>query len=291
MLSNIPKSIIKATEHTVITHDGVEHAGYLSFMGLLSLFPFMVFLVSLAGFIGEGSLGRDFISLIRDTLPEDAVTILLPRIDEIIQGPPRGLLTISMLAALWTASSVVEGYRTILNRAYHVGTPPAYIWRRLWSIGQLLIFTVLIIIGMSALLLAPTVISWVETMTGFALHQNLISNVQIYSGILLFCIVALAYYSIPNIKQSLRAVVPGATVTILLWILAIKGLLFYLSGFKQVTLIYGSLASVIAVLLFFYIINLIFIFGAEFNYQLMQSSGSRVEEREKTEEGVELEEE
>ena len=286
MLQYIPKALLKASEHTVITHDGIEHAGYLAFLGLLSLIPFMVLIVALAGFIGDGALGRDFIVLLRDNLPADVIAALLPRIDEILQGPPRGLLTLSMLAAIWTASSAVEGYRTVLNRAYHVGTPPAYIWRRLAAIGQLLIFTALIMLGMAALLVAPGLITSFEQTTGLELHQNLTVNVQLTSGIMLFCLVSLAYYSLPNIKQTLMAVMPGAFLTLLLWILAVKGLQLYLSGFKQITLIYGSLAGIIAALLFFYIINVIFIFGAEFNYQLLRAAGRAVEEREQTEEGV-----
>ena len=277
----------RALEDTIITHDGIEHAGYLSFMGLLSLFPFMVFIVALAGFFGEGSLGRDFILLMRDIMPSDAVAGLLPRIDEIVKGPPRGLLTLSMVAAIWTASSAVEGYRTVLNRAYHVGTPPAYIWRRLWSIGQLLIFTALIMVGMTALFLAPTIMNFsenVDHIQHLTVHGG---NFQIYSAFLLLALVSLAYYSLPNIKQTLLAVIPGALMTVTLWILAVKGLQLYLSGFEQMTLIYGSLAGIIAALLFFYIINVIFIFGAEFNYQLLLATGNRVEEKERTAKGVE----
>ncbi len=287
MLAQIPRALTKATEHTVITHDGIEHAGYLSFMGLLSLFPFIVFIVALAGFFGEGDLGRAFITMLRDTLPADATAALLPRIDEIVQGPPRGLLTLSMLAAIWTASSAVEGYRTVLNRAYRVGTPPAYVWRRLWSIGQLLIFTAFIMLGMGAMFIAPSVIDWAEELTGLGINENIGQNLQFYSGVMMLLLVVLAYYSLPNIKQTLSAVLPGALLTVLLWTLAVKGLRLYLSGFDQVTLIYGSLGSVIATLLFFYIINVIFIFGAEFNYQLLKAAGSQVEEKEETIEGVE----
>lgn len=287
MVRSVPKAFWRAGKHTVITHDGIEHAGYLSFMGLLSLFPFLVFIVALAGFLGEGELGREFILLLRSILPENAMAALLPRIDEIVQGPPRGLLTISMLAAIWTASSVVEGYRTILNRAYHVGTPPAYIWRRLWSIGQLLIFTVLIFIGMMVMLMAPSALEWTRSLIGLELYPNLGFNLQFFSGLILLCVICLAYYSIPNIRQSLFGVLPGALLTLILWVLVTKGLRVYLESFEQMSLIYGSLAGIIAALIFFYLINLIFIFGAELNYQLLLASGRRVEEKEETMEGVE----
>jgi membrane protein len=287
MIKRLSQTVWKAGENTFITHDGVEHAGYLSFMGLLSMFPFLVFIVALTGFIGDGNLGREFIIQLRDILPERAVAALLPRIDEIIEGPPRGLLTLSMLAAIWTASSVVEGYRTVLNRAYHVGTPPAYIWRRLGAIVQLLLFTFMIMISMAALFVAPNVIGYIEQELGIVIYANIAANVQLVSGLVLLIVVALAYYSLPNIKQNLRSVIPGAVVTVGLWVLAVRGARYYLQAFDQVSLIYGSLAGVIVALLFFYIINLIFIFGAEFNYQLIRAHGSRIEEKEQTVEGVE----
>jgi membrane protein len=282
--------IKRATENTIVTHDGIEHAGYLSFLGLLAAFPFMVFLVALAGFLGQGELGREFLSLMRSYLPYDVVQALLPRVDEIVSGPSPGLLTLSMLAALWTASSAVEGYRTILNRAYHVGTPPAYIWRRLLSIIQLLVFTFLILIGMLVLVFFPLALENVETWLGIDANyggmQQWSANLKAVSILMLFVVVANMYYILPNVKQSLRAVLPGAAITVLLWLGTTKVFTYYVTGFDQMNLIYGSLGGIIAALLFFYLLNIIFIFGAELNYQLIRAHGEKVEEKEDTAEGV-----
>ncbi len=286
ILSKLWQAITNATYHTVITHDGIEHAGYLSFLGLLSGFPFMVFLVALAGFIGEGELGRHFIALMRDNMPAEVVEALMPRINEIISGPSPGLLTVSMLAALWTASSAVEGYRTVLNRAYHVGTPPAYIWRRLLSIAQLLLFSFLVLMGMLLLVVTPILLDFVtELLADLELDVHILhweERVRSLSIMVIFVVIVMMYYILPNIKQNLKAVLPGALVTLAFWLLAVEGLRFYLISFDQVNLIYGSLGGVIAALLFFYIINIIFIFGAEFNYQLLRCFGSNIEEKQET---------
>lgn len=279
-------SLRDAAEHTVITHDGVEHAGYLSFLGLLSFFPFLVFLMALAGFVGEGELGRQFIAFLRDNLPEHIMTALMPRVDEILSGPSPGLLTLSMVAALWTASSAVEGYRTVLNRAYHVGTPPAYILRRLLSIAQLLIFTFIILVGMLLLVLMPIALESLETRFAFA--KTVIEWVDWEASLkpllvgILFLVVFAMYYILPNIRQSLRAVVPGAAFTVLCWMGSAEVFRYYLSSFDQVNLIYGSLGGIIAALLFFYLLNLIFIFGAELNYQLIRETGEKVREKQDT---------
>ncbi len=280
------KIVSNAARNTVITHDGVEHAGYLSFLGLLSLFPFLVFLVAMAGFMGEGELGRQFLTFMRDNLPHHVMNALMPRVDEIISGPSPGLLTLSMVAALWTASSAVEGYRTVLNRAYHVGTPPAYVWRRLLSICQLLIFTFLILIGVLTLVVTPIALESMEMRLGFS--RKIVESINWGVGLrplligMIFAVVFAMYYILPNIKQSLRAVLPGATFTVACWMIAVDLFRIYLTSFDQVNLIYGSLGGIIAALLFFYLLNLIFIFGAELNYQLIYQEGTPIKEKEET---------
>ena len=96
----------------------------------------------------------------------------------------------------------------------------------------------------------------------------------------LFCAVAYIYYTIPNIKQSFIAIAPGALIVVFLWLVAAKMFTIYLSNFNQVNLIYGSLGGIIAALVFFYICNIIFIFGAELNYQIVRALGIRVSQRE-----------
>ncbi len=267
--------------YNTIRHDGIEHAGYLAFLGLLALFPFLVFVFALAGFLGEGQAGMEFIKLIFSQLPPDMVKALRPRIAEIISGPPQGLLTISILGALWTASSEVEGYRTVLNRAYHVTSPPAYIWRRLLSIAQTLIVSFILVTFMIILVIIPIISESILQLFGKHFHfdastGNLIAYISIGA---IFIVVSAAYYFLPNIKQNIHAVVPGAAIVTALWIGAAHLLSLYISQFNQVSLIYGSLGGIIATLLFFYISNIIFIYGAEFNYLVKMALGEKIEQK------------
>jgi membrane protein len=267
---------------TVVNHDGIEHAGYLAFVALVAIFPFLVLLVAIGGVIGQGEVGAKFIEILLTSLPHTAQEGLRPRIDEILSGPPQGLLTIAILGAIWTSSSMVEGLRTILNRTYRVATPPAYLLRRLISIGQLLIFAFVVIIGMTLLVFVPMMIEEVRLVLhvqfqGDGVYWN--NMILTISAFAMFVMVASMYYFIPNIKQTLLAVIPGAAITVILWAGAAGIFSYYLTHFKQVSLIYGSLGGIIATLFFFYIINLIFILGAELNYQLCSTFGWRMEEK------------
>ncbi len=267
-------------------HDGIEHAGYLAFLSLLALFPFLVFLVAVIGVMGQGESGAEFISTILQTLPAHITAAIKPRVIEIISGPPEGLLTVSILGAIWTASSAVEGIRTVLNRAYHVATPPAYWFRRLLSIAQLILFTSILIVGMLLVVTMPIIFYQIEKFFGIQLSIEIkeqFGNLLFYITIfMLFIAVSFIYYLLPNIKQRLISVMPGAALVVLLWIGAAYLFTAYLSNFNQVNLIYGSLGGIIAALVFFYICNIIFIFGAELNHQIVELLGLRVVEKDKT---------
>lgn len=283
LLNKLYQCFTRAVYVSVVEHDGIEHAGYLAFVALLAIFPFLVLITAMGGFIGQGEVGATFIELILSNLPHTAALAIRPRIDEILSGPPQGLLTVAILGAIWTSSSMVEGMRTILNRTYRVTTPPAYLLRRLLSIGQLLIFAFVVILGMLLLIFVPIVL----TNVGESLHITLQLDSQTINDIIItgtafsmFLVVTSLYYFIPNISQTLLAVVPGAGVTVLLWAGSAKLLSVYLTHFQQVNLIYGSLGGIIATLIFFYIINMIFILGAELNYQLSTTFGWRMRERE-----------
>jgi membrane protein len=289
--NTVQKSAIciwRAVYDTVFVHDGIEHAGYLAFLSLLALFPFLVFLVSVIGVMGQGASGAAFISTLLETLPADITAALRPRIIEIISGPPQGLLTVSILGAIWTASSAVEGIRTVLNRAYRVTTPPAYWLRRLLSIAQLMIFTSIMVVGMLLVVTLPLILHMIEKFVGinapFEADEKLGSLLFYITILSLFFAVSYIYYILPNIKQRVVSVMPGAALVVLLWIGAAYLFTKYLSNFNQVNLIYGSLGGFIAALVFFYICNIIFIFGAELNHQIVDCMGLRTVERQKTNE-------
>ncbi len=278
-----------------ISHDGIEHAGYIAFLSLLSFFPFLVFFFAVLSFLSNTDIGVNVIGNILNNhfLPQHVTEALKPRISEIISGPPQSILTLSILGAIWTSSSMVEGLRTILNRAYRVDSPPAYISRRLMSILQFLIITGVITFATLLFIITPNLLKNIhvflvpeaieQVKVFFSKYSYEIFKLNILRYIttilLIFLMVAASYFVIPNIKQRWNDIAPGALYVSILW--SITGTLFtqYLSNFKQVHIIYGSLGGIIATLLFFYISGIIYVFGAEFNYHLANVKGHKLQEK------------
>lgn len=274
--------VLYDSTYWTIMHDGVEHAGYMAFLGLLSFFPFLVLFVALSGFIGQAGISAELVREISDFLPQHIIAVLEPRIMEIISGPPQGLLTVAIIGVCWTASSIVEGTRTILNRVYHVHTPPSYAFRRALSIVQMLVFTGMLIIVMMLLVLGPVFINKVTSRVGFDIAELIARWVfikYVLSAAILFVIIAMSYYTLPNIRQRWISVVPGTLAVLVGWFGAAEIFSLYLSSFDQLSLVYGSLGGIIAALVFLYVISIIYIFGAEFNYHFEKAIGHKIVEK------------
>ncbi len=274
LLSNLPR-IMWQSICDMINHDGVEHAGYLSFLLMLTIFPFLVFITAILGFIGSEQLGNLLVNLIVNSSWASFIDALKPRILEITSTPPQSLVTIAIFSALWTASSIFEGLRTILNRAYRVTETPGYLLRRLFSIMEFLIAITIIIMLMLILVIIPSISGFVIDL--FSIRNKVIlsfigvENDTIRATILItfaYLFIAMLYNKLPNRKGRLINAFPGAAVVMLSWYLASVLFKYYLGHFPQVNFIYGSIAGVIISLIYFYICSIIFIVGAEFNYRI-----------------------
>jgi len=264
----LPIKILRVAITDTVRQDGIEHAGYLAFLSILSLFPFLIFLIAIIGLFGATEVGVQIVNIILSAAPKEVAEGLAPRINEIISGPPQSFLTIAIIGVIWTASSSVEGCRTILNRAYRVAFPPPYVLRRFISVLQFFVIIFSMVVGVAVFIVAPMLLK--EAENRFHFHLNIdydfyyLRHIAIFT--LLTCATSVLYYALPNAKQRITQTIPGSILAVLSWISLEKLFSFYLDNFHQFNLVYGSLAGVIVSLMFFYLISLVFILGAEFNY-------------------------
>ena len=137
-------------------------AGHIAYMGLFALFPFLIFVVALAGFLGQGAAADNSVQLGLELLPDDVASALRPAIDEVRRAPHAGLMTFGILATLWAASSGLEALRHALNRAYAVADQPSF-WRtRLESLLLTILAAIVVIVVTILLVVVPLVLDAVQ---------------------------------------------------------------------------------------------------------------------------------
>ncbi len=269
----VPIKILRISINDMVNKDGIEHAGYLAFLNIFSLFPFLIFLVLIVGTIGASDLGQNAITTTLSYFPQEVTVSILPRIQEIISGPTNTFLTIAIVGVIWTASSTLEGLRTTLNRAYRVHSPPSYFIRRLVSFVEFFVISFCIVAVMFLFVVVPKILHYIG-IDSFFMFKKLTEVLEIHRSLIfifLCCAVSLLYYFIPNVKQEVTKTFPGAVLTVIAWYFTQKMFVFYLQEFRQFSFVYGSLAGIMGCLLFFYLINIIFITGAHFNYHLYRA--------------------
>jgi membrane protein len=255
---------------------GTLLAGHIAFAILFALFPFLIFLTTLAGELGQSEAAQAFIELGLEAMPSEVRQAIEPAVDDVLTGGRQGLMTLSILLSLWAVSSAFEATRYALNLAYEVKRSRA-IWRqRLQSLFMVLTFAIFIIVGMIIVIAAPFV--WQAARffefdpTQWEMAYSLIRfGLSVF---LMLCFVLPLYRWLPNRRLGVVEVLPGAVIAVVVWIAGGSLYSWYLQNLGRFTVTYGSLGGIVATLLFFYITALILIFGAEVNAARRRQRGA-----------------
>jgi membrane protein len=267
----------QAAWRLVMKDEGLELSGYIAFTAFFSLFPFMIFLAALTGFLGDRQTADDFIAAMFGFMPDDVAGTLAPAVREVIGSRQGGLLTVGILTTLWFASNGFEALRTGLNRAYGVNEERAMWWLRLQSIAFVIAGGFIIFFLSLAVLLGPLI--W--RVLGPAIDDVLGTELVFFSVrylvavFLLWGALRLLHRWLPNTKQAYLRVLPGVIATAVLWLIMASLFSWYIGHLADYSAFYGSLGGVAITLMFFYLSAIIFIFGAEINAVWRDRSGRR----------------
>lgn len=259
------------------------YASALAYQMLFSLFPFILFLIALIGFLHL----PDFFSWLRLqselVLPPQALESVNPVIDQ-LQQSKGGLVSIGIVIALWTASAGVRLMMNAMNAAYDVveGRP---LWKRL----PLSIFYTIGIAGMllaaaALMVLGPQFMSWLAGQVGLEEFVVTLWTILRWPVIILLLMVAVAvmYYVMPDVEQKFRFITPGSVLAVVVWIIASLGFAFYVKTFADYNAMYGSIGAIIVLLLYFYISAAVLLLGAEMNAVIEHMSAEGKDPGDKT---------
>ncbi|MDD2839968.1 MAG: YihY/virulence factor BrkB family protein [Rickettsiales bacterium] len=251
-------------------HNGFENAGYLAFSIIFAIFPFMIFFTILIGYFGQTEIGIKLIDILSTSLPSDITKTLLPVIDNVINGSKVGILSIATLTLMWSASSLVQELKSILDKAFRIKTNRSYLLGRLGSILKFLLITILIISAIFFTIIFPKLLLFVSHFIPIGYNSDNIFIVlrPLLVNLFMFLFIISIYYIIPSKQNKLKNVIWGSLLTLVGWSISLKILTFYLTKMSQFQVVYGSLAGIIITLFFFQIMATILIFSAEFNYHI-----------------------
>lgn len=257
--------------------DGWAMASHVAVSAIMALFPFLIFATALASFLGAEAFAETAVHIVFDTWPEEVAEPIAREVVNVLSVRRGGILTFGMLAAAFFSSNGVEALRLSLNRAYRVVEPRSFVFLRVQSLGFVLIATLgfmaislLLVIAPIAANIAISRLQWLEPYMGtITLWRYIIAVVVLISGLMA------VHLWLPAGKRTMRDILPGIVLTLLGWLAGSSLFAAYLSRFSSYANTYAGLASIMAAVVFLYMISVIFILGGEINAAIIRYREAR----------------
>ena len=255
-----------------IKHQSANQAGSVAFSMLLSMFPLLLFLAAAAAYVGKPGTAAKLMQQLMQYAPPLVAQVLQPVVDGLLSQPNRIVLAVGVIVTLWTASSGMQAVRTALNRAYGVERGLSF-WRARMKVTLFtLLGTAAVLLVFGSVVVLPYALQLARLIDATGAQMSMLLNAVRYllAYLTLATLYAAMYGWLPDRRQSVRSVLPGALVGALLWLLAAAFLSYTLRSAGKLALVYGSFAGLVATLVFLYASAATLIFGAEVNAVLAE---------------------
>lgn len=256
-----------------VFNDGFTHAGNLAYLALMTLFPFFIVAAAILSLLGQSEETVRTVQSFLHVLPPDVSSILEKPLNDVLAARTGNLLWLGGLIGLWTVGGFVETIRDIFHRAYGVKATAPF-WRsRLSSSGVIILSVVVALFAFVAQGILTAAEQFIYRLVPFAQDWvGLIGLSRFIPGAIMFGALYMLFYSVTPSKYRYTdsRKWPGALFTTFWWVSMTALLPVVLAQLGGYDLTYGSLAGVVVMLLFFYIIGLGLVFGAHLNAALAE---------------------
>jgi membrane protein len=253
-------------------------AAGLSYYFLLSLFPLLILLATILGYLPVPNLFNQVMDMAARIVPADAMG-LVRRILHSVLTPGRGkLLSFGIIGTLWAASGGFSAMIDALDIAYDARKSRPMFKQRLVAVGLTFLTGGLMSLSLILTMIGSRAGVWI----GKLLHLSDAFQwtwPYIRWGIIIGSIVLameMLYFLGPNVRQRFKDSLPGAVLGTTLWILISAAVNAYVSHFANYNKTYGTIGAVIALMLWLYVSSIAILIGAELNSELLKVEGKKL---------------
>ena len=283
MPNNLSRLVARVVQR-VNDHEIFGRAAQLSYYFLLALFPLLLVLINVLGYMAqEGTAFRERLLLyLAALMPRSAITLVRTTLDEISNASGSGKLSFGLLAAVWAASNGMGAISDTLNTAYNVKERRSW-WRvRLISVCLTVALAILILAALAIVLYGGTIGEALAARYGFGDFFTSLWTIVQWPIALVFVLTTfnLIYNLAPDLPAGSRSwITPGAFVGVGLWLLVSFGFRLYLSFFDSYSVTYGSLGALIVLMLWFYLTGVAILIGGEVNSEISHEKAQKAHKK------------
>jgi membrane protein len=272
--SSVVGNVFQILYHKILHFDIDSRAATVAFNLTLAVFPAIIFIFTLIPYIPIKNLDLQILHLLEDVIPKGIYTDAKATITDIVSKKRSGVLSFGFIFALFTSTSGMLSLMRTFNLTYRTAESRGWIRQRLVAVALNIMLTIMLLLAIVTLIVGRQLLDifldkgWLtQNISYYAIN----SLRYIVTFALLFLAVSVIYFVAPSVHKRWNFVNYGSITSSILIILVTNLFSYYLQNFAQYNALYGSIGTIIALMVWLYLVALILIIGFEINTTIDQS--------------------
>lgn len=270
---------------SVIKNDFYGMAAEMGFMAVIGIFPFMLFLTAVFGWLGNKSLMDPLLRVLSNVMPEQAMDLILTVLSEAMifsHGKLMAYIGVAITIILSTNAMavVLKG----LNRAYKVEETRNFVYTRILSLVMVFVMTMVTFLSVNLIVFGKVFVNF------FVNHFHMSNNVAIalltlrwpVAFLALYFMAFLIYYILPDLRGNEKfkrtSALPGTLFFCIFWLVGSWGFSIYINNLKTYNFVYGTIGAFAVLMVWLYYTSILILIGGEINSQVYNKLEAKANE-------------
>lgn len=260
--------------HSVIDNDFFGMAAEMGFMLVIGIFPFMLFLMAIFGWMGNKSLMDPVIIFLANFMPEQAMNLIMTVLSEVMFFTQGGIMAVvGIIATTFLSMNAMAVVLKGLNRAYKVKETRSLIYTRVLSLLMILVDVMVLFLSINLIIFGRIIISFLVSHFGISevVETVLMTLRWPIAFAALFLMAFLSYYILPDLKGNeqfkRKSAIPGSFFFVIFWLVASWGFSIYVNNLKTYNMVYGTIGAFAVLMIWLYYTSILILIGGEINSQ------------------------
>ena len=270
---------------SVIENDFYGMASEMGFMMVIGIFPFMLFLTAVFGWMGNKSLMDPVLIFLSNIMPAQAMDLINTVLSEAMIFSHGGLMAIigvciTIILSTNAMAVVLKG----LNRAYKVEETRNFVYTRILSLIMVFVDTMVLFLTINLIVFGKLIINFL--MTHFHMSKavaiTLLTLRWPVAFAALYLMAFLSYYILPDLRGNEKfkrtSALPGTFFFCIFWLVGSWGFSVYVNNLKTYNMVYGTIGAFAVLMVWLYYTSVLILIGGEINSQVYNKLNEKARE-------------
>lgn len=268
---------LKSIVHSVVENDFFGMASEMGFMLCIGIFPFILFLTAIFGFIGKNSFMGPIFIFMQNIMPTDVINLINTVLNEVFFFKKTGLVAIlGFCITLFLSTNTLAIVAKGLNRAYKVKETRNFFYSRLLALIMVFVNTLVLFLSITLIVFGKVIVKFFVAYLGMTEH---LANIMLFvrwpiAFLTLFIMAYLSYYILPDLtgheKLRRHSALPGSIFFCISWLLGSWLFSVYINNLHTYNFVYGTIAGFAVMMMWLYYTSILILIGGEINSQLYE---------------------